>query len=329
MEIEKDIKCIFVSWEKHTRSRSIARALDISIFEVIYDNRFFIRYICSALKTLCILRRERPDIVIFQNPSIVLAVFLVVYSFFVKLDLVMDAHNAAINPLEGRFWVLNKLSALLIAKVNLTIVTNELLVAAVKENNGRAFVLEDPIPKFVISECVKKSKGDFKKVVFVCSWAKDEPYMEVIEAARSLSSKDIVLFVTGNPPKHVMKHLIPDNLKLTGYLLEQDYVDLLAESNLIVDLTDRSDCLVCGGYEAAAVGTPCILSDNLCSSQTFSMGYLYSNNDSNSLKESIIYGVENEDRLRSDIERFRSEYEGKYDRKLESLKFLINSIVGV
>lgn len=154
MEIEKEIKCIFLSWERHTRSRSVAKELGIPIFEIIHDKFFLIRYYRSVVDTFRVLNQESPDVVIFQNPSIVLSVYLLIYSLFVRLDLVMDAHNAAIFPLEGRFWLLNKFCSVLVSKVKLTIVTNAFLVESVKERNGRPFVLEDPIPKLEISKGV-------------------------------------------------------------------------------------------------------------------------------------------------------------------------------
>ncbi|MBJ6137691.1 glycosyltransferase [Marinobacter litoralis] len=323
MNIDKDKKCIFLSWEIHTRSRSISRELGVPIFEVVHDNFFLIRYYRSIIETFRILKKEKPNIVIFQNPSIVLAVFILVYSRFSKLDLVMDAHNAAIFPLEGKFWLLNKLCSVLISKVKLTIITNQFLIESIKDRGGRPFVLEDPIPKLDVSKGVKTSKGKVKKLVFVCSWAKDEPYMEVMEAFKSLSDKDVMLFVTGRPPEYVFNKPIPNNVKLTGFLSEQDYIDLLAGSNLIIDLTNRPDCLVCGGYEAAAVGTPCIISNNLCSSDTFSKGYVYSENDSGGLKDSILYAIDKEDALKSDIEWFRGDYEVRYHKKIEALKDVI------
>ncbi|WP_417536945.1 glycosyltransferase [Methylophaga sp.] len=326
MKIEKEEKCIFLTWEIHTRSRSVSRELGIPIFEVIHADFFFTRYYRSIVDTFRILKDERPDIVIFQNPSMILAVFLVIFALFVKLDLIMDAHNAAISPCEGRFWLLNKISSVLVSKVKLTIVTNEIIGESVKEKNGRPFVLEDPIPKLDVSKNVQKTQADTKKVVFVCSWAEDEPYMEVIKAFKSLSDKSIVMFITGRPPDHMLNKSIPNNVQLTGFLLEQDYINLLAEANLIIDLTDRPDCLVCGAYEAAAVGTPCIVSDNLCSSETFYQGYVYSKNDFESIISSIEYAIEHELKLKLEIELFCQEYKIMNNKKIQHLKNYIYSV---
>ncbi len=326
MNFEYQKKCVFLSWERHRRSRSISREMKIPIFEVVYDTFFLKRYILSMIDTFKILKKERPDVVIYQNPSIVLALCIFVYSLFNKLSVIMDAHNAAIFPLEGRFWLLNKLCKMLVSKVDLTIVTNSMIAQVVREGNGRPFVLEDPIPELDVSEGVTPSKGEDKSAAFICSWAKDEPYMEVLEAFKNLRDENIKLYVTGRPPEHITRKPIPDNVKLTGFLSDRDYIDLLASSNLIIDLTNRADCLVCGAYEAAAVGTPCIISSNLCSVETFNKGYLYSNNDSVSLSKSIVYAIEKEKKLRVDMKEFRREYIFRNSKKIESLKSVILSI---
>jgi len=52
-----------------------------------------------------------------------------------------------------------------------------------------------------------------------------------------------------------------DNLTLTAFIDDNAYVTLLYSCDLIVDLTTREDCLVCGAYESVSAEKPLLLSD--------------------------------------------------------------------
>ena len=98
-------------------------------------------------------------------------------------------------------------------------------------------------------------------MVFVCTYQADEPFREVIEAGRLLP-ESVQTYVTGNHTQ--VPHLpeIPSNVHLTGFLPDHDYEEaLLNRADVVVDLTSMEDCLVCGGYEAVAIGKPLVTSD--------------------------------------------------------------------
>jgi glycosyltransferase involved in cell wall biosynthesis len=147
-------------------------------------------------------------------------------------------------------------------RADLTIVTNEPLRQIVEGHGGRAFVLPDRIPALnhaALEPAVEKREG---QVVFICSFAEDEPYEEVIKAGAILE-EGMLLHITGSPHRlreGVLRNL-PANVRLTGFLPENDYLDLLRRADVLMDLTTREDCLVCGAYEAVALGKPLVLSD--------------------------------------------------------------------
>jgi glycosyltransferase involved in cell wall biosynthesis len=116
-------------------------------------------------------------------------------------------------------------------------------------------------------------------VLFVCSWAADEPYMEVIEAARLLGP-DVDILITGNSRgrEHKIGRGLPSNVVLTGFLDDSAYDELLQDSDLVIDLTAREDCLVCGAYEAMAASRPLLLSDTRALRQYFDRGTLFTSN---------------------------------------------------
>jgi glycosyltransferase involved in cell wall biosynthesis len=191
---------------------------------------------------------------------------------------VADLHNAAIDPSLAN-WPHRKLLALMRHTADLCIVSNPNLVAAVERDGGKAFVLPDKLPDLPAHAPVPA--GAARTVVFVCTYASDEPWREVIEAAR-LMDPHVTMFITGNhsrvqlPPR-------PDNVNVTGFLSERDYIALLRAADVIVDLTCLEDCLVCGAYEAASLGKALVTSDTAALRAYFNRGTVYTKHDSRSL----------------------------------------------
>jgi len=72
-----------------------------------------------------------------------------------------------------------------------------------------------------------------------------------------------------------------------GYLPEEDYVQMLLSVDVIVELTTRQDCLVCGAYEAVAAGTLLIVSDAEVLRRQLSSGTLFTDNTSEDLAGKI------------------------------------------
>src|SRR5690606_11352755 len=131
----------WVAWEKHTRSRSLARQLDADLHEITYKGNRLVRYCISTIRTVGIFRSRRYDVVFFQNPSILLAVVALLSGRVYAQLVVMDAHNSALYPLEGRYRWLNAIAHYLIRRCPLTLVTNKALCHRVEQLGGKGFVL--------------------------------------------------------------------------------------------------------------------------------------------------------------------------------------------
>jgi glycosyltransferase involved in cell wall biosynthesis len=195
----------------------------------------------------------------------------------------------------------------------------------VSEYRGVPFVLPDPIPSEIhASHDVKEHNGS-RYVVFICTWASDEPYDQVIKAASQIKTENVSVRITGKPPEGIRNSKLGDRVYLEGFVSESKYIKLISNAALVIDLTTRTDCLVCGAYEAAAVGTPCLLSSNKCSEELFFKGYLFTDNDASSIAEKIDEGLEIQKELALDIISFRKEYKQLFKFKLEKLKEIIIS----
>lgn len=269
---------IWVGWENHRRNASISSALGIDLYEFNEAGGRFKRYWVSVLKTFKLFRREKPKVVVCQNPSLVLTLFCMVYKFFFNIVLVVDMHNAGLGE-DTESRILKKISLYIQKNVDLNIVTNQTLADMVVKNGGKAFILPDKIPK--IDKPSSKYQFSHKiNILFICTYARDEPYLEVFEASEKLnkSGKDIGVYVTGKIPSSLKKENLASNIHLLGFVSWEVYDQLLYSCDGIIDLTLMDSCLVCGGYEALAFNKPILLSDSRSSTEYFGSSACYTDN---------------------------------------------------
>ncbi|CAN5737920.1 glycosyltransferase [soil metagenome] len=257
------------------------------------------RYFKASMRTMRLLFDRTPTIIFAQNPSIVLAAMIVIYGKQRGRVAVIDAHNAALERLEDAN-VLGFVSRWLVRHAFLTLVSNAALATLVEAKGGRAAVLPDPLPKFSPRPIVSL-RGSYN-VLFICTWAADEPYEAVLEAARGLP-EDIHIYVTGSSRGREcsIEGGVPDNVSLTGFVPEDAFEDLLHSVDLVVDLTTREDCLVCGAYEGVAAGTPLLLSDTQALREYFDSGTLFTDNSRDDISRRIVEARARHEELRMEI----------------------------
>ena len=281
-------KAIWLTWENQRRNRELSGAFKIPLYEFTEIDKienYLKKYIVGFAKTICTLRITKPRIVVCQNPSIVLALLVIVLKPLIGIRVVIDAHNAGLFPLNGRSKLLNIASRFIQYNADLTIVSNEMLKKHVEKNGGRAFVLQDKIPELK-GKRTRKLRGKYN-ILFICTYSSDEPYEIVFKAAK-LINKEIVIYVSGNFNKKEINHYeVPENVVLTGFLTENEYVAMLNSVDATIDLTNRENCLVCGAYESTAVGKPMILSKTRALMEYFNQGAIFVNHTADGIANGI------------------------------------------
>ena len=294
---------VWVTWERHRRTRELASDLGITLIELVARGNALRRYPVLLLRTLAAIVRTRPTRVFVQCPSIVLTAWVLVLKTFGRFQTIADLHNEAVEPFIHGFPGYRALLRWIHRRADLNIVTNGALAEIVRASGGRAAVLPDKIP--AIHGSASPGRPDARLVVFVCTYAPDEPYTAVIEAARLLGPH-VAVHITGNPGRTVLPRL-PQNVTLTGYLSEARYLELLAQADVIVDLTAMENCLVCGAYEAAALGKPLVTSDTAALRAYFHRGTVYARHDPESLAEAISVALRDNAELGDAMDQLRTE----------------------
>lgn len=255
----------WITWENHRRSIELARELGADYHFVKSNETFVIRHLIKGFKTISLIYRYRKGVVVVQNPSRVLAALAALMKLIFRFPLIVDRHTnfrlgkaISMNPAT---WFIILCSEFSLRVADLTIVTNSFLKDLVERKGGSALVLHDKIPDMKPPQ----KKIDLltgTNVLFVCTYAPDEPYEEVISAARYLPD-DVHIHITGNYCKAGLDPNSPDlpaNVHLLGFVSSEDYDAYVFSCDVIMVLTTSEWVIVCGGYEAAAAQKPLITS---------------------------------------------------------------------
>lgn len=172
-------------------------------------------------------------------------------------------------------------------------------------------MLPDPLPRPPPGFLTRKL-GAAVDVVFVCSFAPDEPLQLLLNVAKRLSS-NLAIAITGSSDR-----LAPDMVKqlsgvvwLTGFLPDIDYWTLLYRASSVVVLSTQPACLPSGAYEAIAIGRRPVLAHDAEVIATFGECATYTKLDLDSLERALLRSVADGDSSRdSALPRI---YENKWE----------------
>lgn len=316
---------IWITWESQRRTTELSRALGIRLFQLLYDGPRILRYLLLALHTLGVIRREKPSLVIVQNPSIALALLAVIVRRLGGIPLVVDRHtNFAIGaPPSVTVRMFRKVSDFTLRGADLTIVTNDFLKRYLEEKGGRGFVLPDRLPES--PDGAGSDLGPGRHVCLICTYAGDEPYEEFIAAARELP-RDVRLYLTGSrkrgnlgeESRAVLEEF--DTVIQTDFLPEEDYWKLLRSVDVIVDLTTLDHCLVCGAYEAIALGKPVILSDSEANRSLFGAAAVLVGSDTESIAGGVREVLGDLEGHTARVRRLAEDYDRDWTRRFDELR---------
>jgi len=240
-------------------------ALGVPLVEVDDRGGAVARYVRATVGTLRLVAARRPKVLFVQNPSVVLGVLLSFVRKVVgtRIFLAVDAHNEAVEPYVNPGWFFRCLYRFVLRSADVTIVTNDALGKSVVRNGGAVVVIPDPLPELRSSECSPPTCRDPIVITVVATYAPDEPIEQILLAADRLKGFARFQF-TGNVKRLAvqLRERAPDNVDFLGFLSDEAYWAQLHSSHAVLDLTLMPRCIVCGAYEATAVGRPLLLSDN-------------------------------------------------------------------
>ena len=326
-DIRTNNKIVFLVWYRQSsRAYGISKHTGASL-HYLYTSP--IKHPVLFIKTIQILRKERPKVIICQSPPITCAFIAMVYKFLFsfrsKPKILIDVHTGAISrPLS------KNVSKLIMKKASGIIVINTEQQNYLMQNYQiTPVVLEDPIPDFtdILLSADKQElyrldqKATFN-VAVISSFEIDEPIQAVFDAASELPT--VYFYITGEN-KNAEKDLLmnkPANVIITGFLDYDAYIDLLHKVDVIMDLTTDSTSVVAGGFEAVGLEQPLITSDWTPLRRYFNKGTIYIKNSSRDIKEGINVALTNRQKLSKEMSQLRTEKVNEWKEKISKLSYL-------
>lgn len=313
-------KRIWITWENQRRSIELSRHLGCELFVLEYSGRT--RYLVSGLKTLQILFKKKPDILFVQNPSMVLATLACIYGMLTRVPVVVDRHTNFMLTKKKRsplfVLVFKALNYFTIRFAALTIITNRYIAEIVTDLGGRPFILPDKLPTLNSTQKAPlKAEHNF---LVVSSFAADEPLEDVIEAFKGLDPS-YKCYITGNFKKAdpAMIANAGANVVFTGFLSEQDYIDMVFSVEGVIVLTSVDYTMLCGCYEATTACKPLITSDKSVLTDYFK-GALFIDNSSGSIRDAVVRIARNPDEYAGAIRTLKQELIPRWDEMSKNLE---------
>ena len=255
------MRSIWITWSPHRRTTGICDAWDVPLHVLRRRHSGPVRWIDLSIRTIRLLRHSRPEVLFVQNPSLALTILATALRPVFRYFLVVDAHNEGIRPFDRPYPWVRRLTRRLLKSADVTIVTNEALAADVTNAGGYALTLPDRLPAVPNPEAEQTDLVEPADIVVIATFRPDEPIAAIMAAAEKTPAVRIA--ITGPADRYRETEApVPPNVRLTGFLPDPSYWRQLELARVVCDLTLKPDCLVCGAYEALAVGRPMVLSDN-------------------------------------------------------------------
>jgi hypothetical protein len=324
--MEKTKDRLWVTWETQRRNKELADVFGCKYIVLDYSHRhFFIRYIISSWHTAKHILFNPYRVVFSQCPSLVLVVLVLLLSTIKRFVFVIDAHNATFDYANSESLPMRVISRYALRKARFVIVSNDYLSRRIKLLGGNPLVLPDKLPNIA-----KREKPQFLDnydtpiLTLISSFAPDEP-TEIFLQTFNFSDLELTLFVTGKKER-AGKLIVYESERIyfTDYLNEEEYEALIQHSDLLIVLTLREECLLCGAYESASVCVPALLSDTQVLRETFKKGYLFSKNNVSDYQNALKEFFRNQHGLKEDISEFKKDYELRWEEIIKNIQLIID-----
>lgn len=221
-----------------------------------------LRWALNTVRTAAWLARHRPLVVVVQNPPVVLGFIAFVHARLVGGWFLLDSHPASfgrknahplVSVLPAHRWLARRAAGVL--------VTTEELAEEVRHWGGHPLVVHESPPAIAVDTGPVQSLEPADEVLYVGTFAKDEPVGVVVEAARLLPQ--VCIDITGDverAPAGILDDA-PDSARFVGFLGPADYAAAVGAADVVLVLTDEPTSVPRSAYEAVYAGRPLVVSD--------------------------------------------------------------------
>ncbi len=315
---------VFVAWTGISRrSEQIAEKLNMSYFRFDRSSGNAIRRSCklltNCLRTLLLLFRVKPKTVFTYHVHPLISCIGMIYKSISGCRLVCDLHTGAF--MDYHIFPLNILNYYVWQRADRILLHNRESGKYLRSKHRllaqKIFVLEDPIPVFKKNDETLAGKWNVDSIsgVMISRFRPDEPIEAFLKAAGNFPTTKFFLTGRSEAARFPIHELVPQNVNLTGFIPDNEYITLLRSVNFIIVLTDWEMTLVSGGYETLAVKKPLIVSDTRTLRDYFSKHAVYTDNSPDGISQAIAKLIENLDYYESLIEELSRQKKEEWEAK--------------
>lgn len=318
---------VFLTWNDSRRSISLADLLGIPRVMIVPHRAGVVRHIGGTLLTALFLARHRPRVIWFQY-SIALGAVLGLYAALARrgeVRLVTDIHTKALRrqgPVGVR-WLVRLAKRWSLKRCWAAVLTNPQNAGYTKQVlEARSVILPDPLPRPVLG--VETGPEPTVDVVFICSYAEDEPMQMMYDAIRQLGP-GVRVAITGNDRalEPEVREQLSSVAHLTGFLPEEAYWRLLRATRSCVVLSTEEACVPCGAYEAIALGKRPIVADDPEVRRVFEEAAIYTPLQASAIREVICRQLESEPSEQDSDESLAQSYLQRWERTWFSARHVL------
>jgi glycosyltransferase involved in cell wall biosynthesis len=317
----------FIAWAPEgSRAGSISRALG-GEWRTFHDRRIHhkalvpVRYFSNAARTLWYLIRRRPRAVIVQSPPVPAAALVVAWAKAARVPVVMDTHPASF-ALAGDLAIhglMRPLLSALVPRADACLVTTPELGEGVSRWDGTPLIVHEAPMVWSDGMRPRRDCSGHRRLLFVCTFAPDEPFMEVLEAARAIP--EVTFQITGDLRRRPAraKRIAPPNVEWVGYLGPDEYLAALVGADVVMALTRRPESVQRSAHEAVDALRPLVLTNWPHMGDLFPHAVLV-DNDPASIRHGITEAFDRCSELNSLASEARAVQHARWERQLTDLK---------
>jgi glycosyltransferase involved in cell wall biosynthesis len=284
--IHVESKILLIAWAPSSaRLSELAQVVGGKVFflSVLFGRKWAapLRYLLLSLETFWVLRRERPSIVVAQNPPIFLPLSLLFVKHLMKFKLAVDNHaiwslKTIREPILSQ--AINFFEKFVVKRTDLNCSANEKWTQELQLMGAKAAItfhdfvppLRESVATKVNAEGIERlSLPEHNFLVIASHGGHPQELLELeIEAIKQL--KDSVLVITGKREKlakRLAKLSLPPNVVYAGFLEEKDYAALKKNADAALALSREPNTVSHALHEFLSHKLPSIvLKDDLLNS---------------------------------------------------------------
>lgn len=323
--MKKRLKIVYLAWAPYNRRAECfaqqlgAELILISFFKYRNPKWAIIKYPIMAIQTLLVLFKRKPEIIFVMTPPLFCVIFVYIYCICFQSKFIIDAHTGS---LLSKPWIkLRLLHKFLCRQAIVTVVTNQYLVQLIKSWGAFGVAMNPPI---VLPDIKYKKLAGNHNVLFVNSFAPDEPIEEIIEVAKVLQS--IAFYITGDcstAPKKIINQS-SSNVIFTDFVPYKKYLQLMHSVDGVLCFSKRDYTLLSGGEEALFVGKPLLTFNFNFLKEFFNEGTVFVEQNTESIAKGVQILIQNRKKLAKEMLHLRSIKFNIWERDMMNLDSIID-----